>query len=118
MLTMAANSARRMALSTYMPSPGKVKTTSTRKAPLSKPADQETKRGNGRQHGVAQGVAVDDAALGESLAAGRAHVVAVETLEHRGAHHLGQDGRGRHGQRQGWQRQVLEAVLEDGANHR
>src|SRR5690606_25143262 len=54
----------------------------------------DTHDGHDRQCGSAQHVIEHDASAGETLRPGRAHVVAVEDLEHRGAHETGQQSDG------------------------
>ena len=71
-------------------------------------AELQAQHGDDGDHGVAQGVAVDDGALGQAFGAGGADVVLAELFEHRGAHHAGEDGGERSAHGEGGENEVGE----------
>ena len=72
--------------------PGQEKMVSVTMAPASKAPNCRPSDGEHGDQGVAQGVAVDDGALGQAFGAGGADVVLAELFEHGGADHAGEDG--------------------------
>ncbi len=55
-------------------------------------AELQAEHGDDGDHGVAQGVAVNDCALGQAFGASGTDVVLAELFEHGGADHPGEDG--------------------------
>ncbi len=71
--------------------PGQEKMVSVTIAPASSAPNCRPEDRNYRNHGVAQGVAIDDRALGQTFGAGGADVVLAEFFQHGGANHAGED---------------------------
>ncbi len=59
-------------------------------------------------HGVAQGVAIDDGAFGQAFGAGGSNVVLAKFFQHRGADHAGQNGGECSTHGDGWKNEIRE----------